>query len=289
MLPLARRIIITLCLIFSTVGCSLPTEPTYNADNIASRLKQIIKEEYKYDVVTNLSGKTLWVYVPYNEELIIEEKEKPQEFTKLFEIKSIDSNYQFGAFNVTYDIRAVNETKETQKSKYNPKTFERMNKILRAIRRVFFSVKRDALEPRFFVIVFSDTKTGLQLIDLNFVDDLRKACYEMISWVEYRHRTVEDVRYLPTAIGDTQGTSVQPYDIQMPVFLAELIKQRLRIKFSQPEVKKGADIDKEALKTVSSVLQIYKYDDFLLVDMINSATQTRTSLSRVSLIEKIKE
>ena len=289
MSPLARRILLTLCLLFAAAGCSLPTEPTYNADNIAGRLKQIIKDEYKYDVVTNLAGRTLWVYVPYNEEIIIEEKGKPQEFTKLFDIKSIESAYQFGAFNVTYDIRAVNETKETQKSKYNPKTFERMNKILRAIRRVFFSIKRDSLEPRFFVIIFSDTKTGLQLIDLNYVDDFRKACYELISWVEYRHRTVEDIRYQPNAIGDTRGSSIQPYDIQMPAFLAELIKQRVRVKFSQPEVKKGADIDKEVLKTVSFCLQIYKYDDYLLVDLLNSATQKRTSLSRVSLMEKMKE
>jgi len=228
------------------------------------------------------------VYVPL-EYSIVEESEKPQEYKRLFEIKAVESDYQYGGMKISYDIREIPEKKEFQTRKFNAKAFERMNRILRSIRRVFFSLKREADEPKFFVIVVADTRIGIELIDTTYVDDLKKASYEIISWTEYRHRTVEDIKFSPEAVGDLEGRHLQPYNVDFADFIIKQIKQRINYKFGQPEVKKGADIDKEILKTVKNVLEIYNFKDFLLVDLDNLATSNKTSLSRAAVLEKLKD
>lgn len=228
------------------------------------------------------------MYLPVEEAIFIE-NDKPESYTKIFNPKSIEGNLRDGMFNLNYDIAEIPETKETQNTKFNPLISDIINKALRSIRRVLFSLKQDGQGPRFFIIVTSDIKNGIEIISTNYIDDLRKASYEIISWTEYQHRSLEDIKLSPGAIGDKEGKHLEFRDIHFNEFLLGQIQQRLRQKFNRPEVKKGADIDKEVLKTIRNVFEIYGFEDFSLVSLQNLATSNKTTLSKAAVLEEIKE
>lgn len=275
-----------ICMLLSC--CSFPLTPTYTTETLSQSLEKILLEEYRIPSVSGLTGQALWVYIP-TEEAIFIESEKPESYAKIFDPKSIEGNLQGGMFNFNYDIAEIPETKETQNTKFNPAIADLMNKALRSIRRVLFSLKRDESGPRFFVIALCDIKNGIEIINTTYIDDLRKASYEIISWTEYQHRGLEDIKLVPEAIGDKEGNHLEFRDIHFNEFMLGQIQQRLRQKFNRPEVKKGVDIDKEVLKTIKNVLEIYGFEDFSLVSLQNLATSNKTTLSKAALLEKTKE
>lgn len=271
-------------------ACAIETSPTYNIENVAQGLQKIINNEYKMDCKVVLTGQTLWIYLPIKERIIVEadaKEEKPREYTKSYDINSVNGDYGYGILKFSFDIqKARNAAKETQSTKYNPKLFEKMNQVLRSIRRIFFSFKRHANEPKFFVLVIADIENGIELTDVTYIDDLKKASYEMISWVEYRYRTVEDIQLAPQAIADIEGEHLKLYDVDMARFLIAQIKQRIRYKFAGAESKQDMDINKEVLKVIKYVLSVYQFKDYTLVDTTNLATGDSNSLSRRALSEQ---
>lgn len=281
---IARLLLIALLV----CGCAIPSEPTYSLGNLADSLVKMAQEEYGLPLVSALVGQSLWIYLPLEEELFVD-ADKPQEYTQKFDLKFVEGNLENSILSFNYDIREIPETKDSQNKKFNPKAAEKINKVLRCVRRVIFSLKRYRYEPKFFITIATDTKNGIELIDINYVDDLKKALYEMISWVEYQHRTIEDIRISDAAIGDTKGKHLEIYDIDFRAFIIEQIKQRIRYKFSRSELKKGADIDKEVLKSAKNVLEIYKFNDFLSLNLKNMATDRMVSLSRAAILERNKK
>src|SRR3989338_7816769 len=83
-------------LIFLILGCSAAPGPSYTIKNLSASLSEICKNEYNIPVVTRLQGQTLWVYIPLEEELFIETG-KLEEYSKKFEVKSIDSSLSGGS------------------------------------------------------------------------------------------------------------------------------------------------------------------------------------------------
>lgn len=283
----ARNSLIT-ALIFLVLGCSSPQSPSYTIKNLSESLNEICKNEYDIPIVSKLQGQTLWVYMPLEEELFID-SDKPQEYTKKFEVKSIDGSLGGGSINLDYDIQEIPQAKESQNKKFNPQAMDKINKILRSLRRVIFSLKPHKYEPKFFIIVAADIKNGSELIEITYIDDLKKAFYGIISWSEYQQRSLQDIKVSLEAIGDFKGGHIKFQDIDFKEFLIEQIRQRIRLKFNRAEVEKGADIDKEVFKSIKNVLEIYKFRDFLILDLKNLATDNKTSLSRAAVFEEIKE
>lgn len=282
------RKIVTVPILFLILGCSAPPGPSYTIKNLSESLTEICKNEYDIPVVSELQGQTLWVYMPLEEELFID-TDKPQEYTKKFEVKSIDGSLAGGSINLDYNIQEIPEAKESQNKKFNPQAMDKINKILRSVRRVVFSLKPNKYEPKFFVIVTADIKNGVELIEITYIDDLKKAFYGMISWSEYQQRSLQDIKVSLEAIGDFKGRHIKFQGIDFKEFLVEQIRQRIRMKFNRSEAEKGANIDKEVLKSIKNVLEIYKFKDFLVLDLRNLLTDKKTSLSRAAVFEKIKE
>ena len=284
----AARNSLIAALIFLIFGCSGPQGPSYSIKNLSESLSKICKNEYNIPIVSRLQGQTLWVYIPLEEELFIE-SDKPQEYTKKFEVKSIDGSLEDGSINLDYDIREIPEAKESQNKKFNPQAMDKINKILRSLRRVIFSLKPDEYGPKFFIIAAADIKNGIELIEITYIDDFKRAFYGIISWSEYQQRSLQDIKVSFEAIGDFKGRHIKFQDIDFKEFLVEQIRQRIRQKFNRAEVEKGADIDKEVLKSIKKVLEIYKFQDFLVLDLRNLLTDKKISLSRAAVFEKIKE
>lgn len=278
--------LLSLCIFFS--GCSVHSGPSYTTENLSQSLEKILREEYQISAVSRLAKQTLWTYLPLEEEIFIE-ADKPESYTKIFNPKSIEGNLRDGMLSFDYEVEEISGAKESQNKKFNPEIADKMNKALRSIRRVLFSLKRDGDEPKFFVIVATDIKNGVELNNITCIDDLRKASYEIISWSEYQHRNLEDIKISLEAIGDKEGRHVEFRNINFNEFLVAQIEQRLRLKFNRPEVEKGVDIDKEVLKTVRNVFQIYGFEDFSQVKLRNLATNNKITLSKAAVLEETKE
>ena len=279
-------------LIFSLWGCDLlPFKPTYTSENIAESVVKIAREEYQLNLVSKLIGQTLWIYLPLEEDLFVD-SDKPQESISRFDFKHAEGILKEKTLNFVYDIREIPETKESQNKKFNPEAGKKINKVLRCVRRVVFSLKREINGPRFFTVVTADTKNGFELTDTTYIDDLKKVLYEMISWTEYQYRTVEDIKLAPEAIGDLEGEHLEFHDVNFERFLIDQIKQRLRIKFSRSsELPKAGsvDIEKEVLKSIKTVFKIYNFSDFLTLDIYNLASEKKISFSKAMVLEKNKE
>jgi hypothetical protein len=284
----AARNSLIAALFFLILGCSAPPGPSYTIKNLSESLTKICKNEYNIPIVSRLKEQTLWIYLPLEEELFID-TDKPLEYSKKFEVKSIDGSLAGGLINLDYGIQEIPEAKESQNKKFNPQVMDKINKILRSLRRVVFSLRHDGYEPKFFIVAASDIKNGVELIETTYIDDLKKAFYGIISWSEYQQRSLQDIRVSPEAIGDFEGRHIKFQDIDFKEFLVGQIKQRIRLKFNRAEAEKGANIDREVLKSIKNVLEIYKFKDFLVLDLKNLITDNKTSLSRAAVFEKIKE
>lgn len=280
--------LICLSLVF---GCSLPFEPTYTLENLNPSLVKIADEEYHIHIMSTLAGRTLWIYLPVQEDIFIEaDPNKSEEDTKRFEVNSIEGYLKDGTMGFQYDAQELPEDiKERQKTTFNPNVSDKINKVLRSVRRVLFSLKRHKDEPQFFVMAVADTKKGIEMITITFVDDFKKAFYEIISWTEYQHRAVQNIGLSFEAIGDLEGKHLKLQDMDFRSFLIEQMKQRIRIKFNHPEVEKGTDVDREVIKSIKKVLEIYKFEDFSFLELKNLFTSKNTSLSRAAVLEKAKE
>ena len=282
----ALNSLIALTLFF---GCSpLPKGATYTIENVADSLKKIAFEEYRIPIVSKLAGQTLWIYIPLKEDIFID-SEKPQEYVKRFDLNAVEGTLEDTTLNFSYNIQEVPETKESQNKKISPDAGDKLNKILRTVRRVVFSLKHHTNEPKFFVTVTTDIKSGMEMLDITYIDDLKKASYEMISWTEYQHRSLQDMRIVLEAVDDEEGKHLEFKDIAMKEFIIEQIRQRVRSKFNRPEVEKGADIDKEIFKTIKNVVEIYNFKDFSSLELKNLATENKVSLTKAQVLEKIKE
>lgn len=287
-LKILLPILLILTLLLPALSCNPNTSPTYTTENIVESLTTICKKEFSIRIVVNLAKQTLYVYLPLEEEIFIE-SDKPQEYLKLFEVTSIESSFHDDTISFGYNIKAIPEAKEAQNKKINPLVSKKMQQVFSALRRVLFSLKHSEDGPKFFIIATADIKNGVEILETTYIDDFRKVLYGMLSWTEYQHRSLQDIKISLEAIGDLEGKHLEFRDVDFSEFLVEQIKQRLRIKFNRPEVEKGADIDREVLKSIKNVLEIYNFKEVNLLELNNLVTNNKVYLSRAALLDKIRE
>lgn len=269
-------------------GCSSSTKPTFLKEHIEKAVQDICKKEYNISVKTKLVGQTLWIYYPV-EDLVIK-SDKPEKFTEKFEINDKDARFYDGLLGVKYSIKPIPEKEQTQEVIFNKDILEKINNILKVVRRVMFSTdhsKND--EPRFFYLITADIKNGLELTQIFYDLDLKKISYEFISWDEFQHRSIQDTEVNPEIIGDTEGAHLNYKDITLEDFIAYQIVNRIKLKFQRPEVNKNADIDKEIRKIVAYTLQIYGFKDFSSVELENLLTENKIILNRAAILSKSAE
>src|SRR3989338_1193530 len=60
----AALLLFSFFLYLNLSGCQNSLEPTFKEEDIPELVKQICKDEYKLDVVTERTETTLWIYVP---------------------------------------------------------------------------------------------------------------------------------------------------------------------------------------------------------------------------------
>jgi len=264
-------------------GCSSSTTPTYLIETIEQDIRNICKKEYKLEVKPKLVGSTLWIYIPL--ENIVEKSDKPQKYVEKFSIEQNNSEFENRYFKVDYLIKAVPEEEKQQEYKFKKEALESINNVWKVLRRVIFSMKSPQdKEPKFYYLIVADIKTGYEIDELLYYQDLKKVSYGFISWEEYQHRTIQDGIIAPQVIGDREGASVNYRDITLEEFICAQIKHRVRLKFQKPEVEnKNLDLDKEISRIITYTIKTYGFRDFSAVEMNNLLTKIKTVLSETKV------
>lgn len=278
---LARRaLLLNLFLaVFCLYGCSSSTTPTYLKKDIESAIQNICRDEYQIDVRAHLTGRTLWVYIPFED--IITKPQKPTKYTERFLVEQNAARYLEGAMEFQYLIKPVPENEKTQENAYDKKVSEKINNVWKVLRRVLFSLdKADTLGPQIICIITADIKKGYYVRDMFCLQDLKRVSYSYISWGEFQHRTIQDMELAFQIIGDKEGAKLDYREVPFSEFLVNQIRHRIQLKFQKPEVEKGVDIDKEAIKVISNTLNIYNFRDFKFVELVNLLEQNRIILNR---------
>jgi len=294
---LAKTGLKVLPLILFLSACTSSTTPTFLKEGTAQAVKDICKKEYGIDVSTRIIGSTLWVYLPL-EDILSPTKGKPspplffvEDEKNFFDARNLKINYYVKVFEGKAEGEGGSELKK--------EVYEKNFNILQVIRRVLFSIdntKHD--KPLFFCIVTADiknyiviagVKNGFEIKQVFYLKDLKKLSYGIISQTEYQHRIVQDTILSPEIIGDKEGRHLDYKDITLEEFIADQIRCRIRIKFQKPEVGRDTDIDKEILKITAYTLNIYKFEDFNFVELMNLVTGAKVVLNQAAILANSKE
>lgn len=286
---LARAGLKLIPLILFLSACTSSTTPTFLKENVSKAVKDICKKEYQLDVVTNLTGRTFWVYMPL--ENIITKSQKPEKYTERFLVEDRKNQFNERVLRINYLIKPVPETEKQQDMSLDKSVNTKIFNVLQVIRRVLFSMDNSESKnnPLFFCIVTADIANGFELKQVFHCLDLKKISYGFISQTEYQHRIVQDTEISPQIIGDREGRHLVYQDITLEDFLASQIQGRIRMKFQKPEVEKNADIDREVSRVVSLTLNTYAFKNFSLVEMTNLATGAKIILNQTAISAGPKE
>lgn len=275
-------------LVFFLSACNSSVTPSFLKEDITRAVKDICKKEYKLEIVTNLTGHTLWVYLPL--ENIISKPEKPEKYMERFLLEDQNSSLQGRVLKINYHIRPTTEKEKQQEVSLDKSVNEKIFDILQVIRRVLFSMGNANQDtPRFFCIVTADIRNGFEIKQTFYFADLKKLSYSFISQTEYQHRIIQDTAISAGIIGDLSGAHLNYRDITFEEFLADQIKSRIKLKFQKPEVEANVDIDKEVFKVVTYTLRAYQFKDFDLLEMENLATGKKMILNHTAILANSKE
>ncbi|MDD5281238.1 MAG: hypothetical protein PHC37_03725 [Candidatus Omnitrophica bacterium] len=270
-------------------ACTSSTAPSFLKEDLSRAVKDICKREYHLDIITNLEGRTFWVYMPL--ENIVTKPAKPEKYIERFLVEDRRNQFDERVLRVNYLIKPLPETEKEQDMILDKSVNTKIFNVLQVIRRVLFSMdnKESKNSPLFFCIVTADIVNGFELRQVFHCLDLKKISYGFISQTEYQHRIVQDTSVSAQIIGDKEGRHLVYHDITLEEFLTDQIRGRIRMKFQKPEVEKNVDIDREVLKIVSLTLNTYAFKDFALVEMTNLDTKTKTILNQAAIFSGPKE
>lgn len=272
----AALLLVSFFLYISLSGCQESFEPTFKEKDIPYLVKQICKDEYKLDVITEMTPTTLWIYIPLQ--------------------KILDKEY------------GIKEGKILDEE-----MTDKLRNILTTVGRVLLSANK---APEFFALWSSDINIGLDYILIGNVLDIRKSYAGNLPFTEINKRYVMKFSVNPEAIQDKIGRHIKFYNVSMPDFLIQQIVQRTSVGFQRESFKKyfkidkidgifnnGAfileysvkplgrpdkpiDVMKEILNTVTYCVKIYDFQDFSQVEINDLITQDKIVLSKAEILAR---
>lgn len=268
-------------------GCGLKKEePLYSKDEAEKKLIQVGKDEYGWDVNTNFTGNTLWIYIPYEHDIF---KFKASRFAQMnkFSVAFLKGNFEEQTFYLDYQIAPLLESEPDKGYTYSltNEVSEDFHHLLNLIYRVYFNAKQ---QPEFYVVVMADITNGVEVIYTIYGLDLKKAYNNAVPGQEYYKRILQEIRGSFLFINDKTGRHLTYEEVIFRQFLAKQIAHRIRIKFLSANFKLQGTVEEEILRIISYCLRTYEFQDFSSVTLNNLSTREQITESRGAL-EEIKE
>ncbi len=193
----------------------------YSKDSIPNHGQSDLRSAYNIESKWQITGNTLWVYVPMDNLMSIYSKPKEE---------------------------GNGSSEKIEKEKKD--IYSYINDVIFTIRRVIMNSDVSGLE--FYAVVFADVRSGLVFRVIGTVDDVKAVNFERISIDKFRERFLYKTSIHPEVINDREGKNFQPFPIPKTGFIAELISQRTQKEIiSLLGFSMGFSLDWELKKTES--------------------------------------
>ncbi|MCX7926849.1 MAG: hypothetical protein N2606_01740 [Candidatus Omnitrophica bacterium] len=267
---------ITICLFLN--NCSFSVAPLYNKNNLASVVKQKIKEELSQEATTKLVGSTFWVYLP-QEGLFDFPKDPPIVFKRF---SPLDAKVKFSSNKkifVSYNIKSMPEKKEKQTTVFSKKAIRAIGNVWQIIRKVSFSMDKESRKAvQFYCVVTSDILNGVDVIQIAYAPDLARLSFVLIQVPEFQRRIITEPIFAPQAIGDTKGEHIEMKDFTFEEFITLQIRNRILNRFqiensktasSKRKPMSDSEIAREVVRIVKETLKIYNWRKFSKLEIYN--------------------
>ncbi|MDD5617930.1 MAG: hypothetical protein PHG69_02450 [Candidatus Omnitrophica bacterium] len=304
--PALIVLIISLGLPFIT-SCSrrAPVAETDLEKKFAESFNKTTKLDYQLYTSTKISGKTLWIYIATEKELLAinsspatggvtpDKNVKFLDINCLYESSSFDINYIFLKYSPEEKTRerdvfrkAVGGT--TLYQDFTRQAIEMLQKTYYAIGDIISDTK----DINFFVICLANIKDGIKITFVIHRLDMEQFLLNMLPSDEFYNRMLLKADGGKDIINDKYGLHIQYNDISLVDFLREQIVSNVRSKISEmekfktEELKSLDNLDEILLRSVYEVTTKYQFEDFAFVEINNIITKDKLLFSRTKLMNK---
>ncbi|MGD9014554.1 MAG: hypothetical protein PVI33_00815 [Candidatus Omnitrophota bacterium] len=267
-------------------GCAIKEEEQlYTKSEAEQKFIQICKNEYNWNVNTAYVGSALWIYIPFDEDIL---KFKVNKFPQInrFSVGFLNGEYTKETFQFEYQITPLAKSEEDRGFTYSltDKVSQDFHHLLQTIQRVFFNAEEEQ-QPEFYVLVLADIVNGVEAKYTIYALDLKKAFSYALPWEEYYKRILQDMRGDLAIIHDKTGRHLTYEEITLGQFLAKQIVQRIRLRFLSMDFKLTGTIEEEILEIISYCLGTYEFIDYLMVVLNDLTTEGKTITYRLDIEE----
>jgi len=289
-----------------SLGCSQKPPSTLESTSLEKEFlgsfNKTDKLGYPLDVTTKTVGKTFWIYIAAEKELLqISAMSGMGGFMpeKLIKFMDIKCQYENSAFNINYiflKFSAEEKIKEQdmfQKSIGGSSLMQDFTyTTIEILQKTYFSIgsiisKTEDLN--FFAICLADIKNGIKIIFVIHRLDMEQFLMNMLPSDEFYGRMILKTDGSKDLTDDKYGLSIQYNDISLTDFLEEQLANNIRAKvgemekYKPEELKATEKLDAIALETAYQVVTKYEFDDYSLVEVEDTISKEKTSFSKSKL------
>ena len=285
--------LLPLLLVF-LVGCgnNIESEPVPTSE-AHQNFATTVENDLKTSVVIKQVENTLWIYVPFEENLI-ELKSTKDGPMKVKEVSSkpainfLEANFENNNFVIEYDIGTVRSYPKSfgYSSSYSQKFQALQQGLYMSLLNTFNDVYDDESyqAPEFVYIIIADMKTGIEVNSLIYMDDLR---HMMHAQEEFQKRVISEVQGHEKIVGDRTGEHLDLTPITFPEFLAKQMAHRINFKYTRSTFPPSEDALKEIQMQVKTTLELYNFKDFdnIIINNLENELSTEVTTSDLENIE----
>lgn len=261
-------------------GCTAPEPPAKITVTQAQKaFEQKCLKDYNMHIRTRQVGSTFWAYLPIKDPIFDYETQKPkaggdQPTPPKYLVAFVDGKFKNNLFSFEYDIVDKKKTKDEDygfSSSYTDSYVKYQNNLFTAIYEVFLNIKpKDGeIAPKFFVLIITDIKKGIETRATFFLDDFVRYMSGALPYDEYIKRFISDRKGSTSLIDDQTGSHIHYYDIAMSEFLTKQIINRINFKFQYSDFSPDEKYDNAIIGLVADTLRYYSFSDFTNVRLNN--------------------
>ncbi len=279
--PLHKPFWVLLLCLGALIGCGTSAQkpaPKVPLSDVQKKFEQKARENYDLHVTTKMVGKTFWIYLPTQEPIFDYEAQKetagaqtdkkPSPFTVQF----AEGIFKENRFALEYDIIKRTKVKSEDygyNSSYTDSYIKAQNNLFVCISDVFFNNEITDNSPKFFVMVVTDIKKGIETRATFYLDDFKRYMSGDLPYEEYMKRFIADTKGGQNFIGDETGTHIKYEDVSMTDFLSRQMVNRIRFKFERSDFTPPEDYDDTIVGIVADTARYYNFEHFAQVQLSN--------------------
>lgn len=275
------------------IGCSIEKQEKKTTTAVEEKLINIFKENYKLDISTNLIGKTFWVYIPMEHDVLILDRASTlfnKERTQRFNVRYISGTYESKIFDFQFYIDQNPELPKMN-DVFEGVTYDLTEKAAQININAHHYLEEIAWgypeQIDFFVLVIADIKRGIEYSQTINALDLKKFSAGSLLAEEYSKRAISNIKGHQEIANNKDGSYLKYTDITLTDFIIKQVINRIRMDIPTKEITSlAADMNKIILETLWNAAKNYDFADFFMVKISNMVSGEVISYSKTAMDER---